>query len=668
MTPLQFTFLVLVTFTTNAIAASSDTATPRQDEVRSAPERIATDTRHTTMNGATFTIPAGWSIIAGRSTVILEPPELDTHIAIIDSAAADAAAAVGAAWKSYKPGAIRPLTIVNSSPARNGWDERQVFNYEVSPNERLFVRALALRSGSGWTVVIMDGGTATWEKRSASIILILQSLRAPGYQRESFAGRKSHPLDSASIAQLKQFVESSMQKLGIPGAAVALVDRGKIVFEGGFGVRELGKPPKVNANTLFMAASNTKALTTLLLAELVDEKKLRWDQPVTEVYPGFKLGDPDTTRQVLVKHLVCACTGLPRQDLESTFEFKDSTPATSLALLGTMKPTTRFGETFQYNNLMAAAAGYIGASLVYPTRELGAAYDEAMKKMIFDPLGMTSTTFDMARAQRGNHASPHGDDVDRNPAVGKMAFNYAVVPHRPAGGAWTSAHDLIRYVQLELALGNLPNGKRLVSPENIVARRMPQISVSESAIYGMGLMIDNTWGVPVVSHGGSMSGYKSDIYFLPDAGVGAVLLTNADNGQLLLRPFIRRLLEVIFDGKVEAAEDLAGQVSRHKAIGAKERKRLMVPADPIQVAKLSKRYKSTELGELTVLRDKSVTVFDFGEWKSAVASRINNDGTVSFIAIDPASPGSEFIVSERIGKRALIIRDRQHEYVFVEER
>src|SRR5262249_26297175 len=159
------------------------------------------------------------------------------------------------------------------------------------------------------------------------------------------------------------------------------------------------------------------------------------------------------------------------QDLEWLFEFRQATPASSLALLGTMQPTSRFGEVFQYSNLMASAAGYIGAYLYDSSRELGAAYDEAMQKKIFVPLGMKSTTFDMERAQKGNHARPHGEDVDGKPAVANMDFNYSIVPHRPAGGVWTSAHDLIRYVQLEVRRGKLPNGKQLVSEENLLARR-----------------------------------------------------------------------------------------------------------------------------------------------------------------------------------------------------
>jgi CubicO group peptidase (beta-lactamase class C family) len=95
-----------------------------------------------------------------------------------------------------------------------------------------------------------------------------------------------------------------------------------------------------------MIASNTKAMTTPMLAKLVDEKKLKWETPVTSLLPQFKLRDADTTRQVLVKHLICACTGLPRQDLEWIFQFKGVTPDGAMATLATVQPTSKFGEMF----------------------------------------------------------------------------------------------------------------------------------------------------------------------------------------------------------------------------------------------------------------------------------------------------------------------------------
>src|SRR5205814_7103851 len=220
-------------------------------------------------------------------------------------------------------------------------------------------------------------------------------------------------------------------------------------------------------------ASNTKGMTTLLLARLVDAQNLQWNQHVIQVYPEFKLGDPNTTRQVEVKQLVCACTCLPRQDLEWIFRFKTYTPASTFTLLATMQPTSRFGEVFQYSNLMAAAAGYIGASLTYPGKEPGAAYDEAMRTRVFEPLGMTNTTFDFSRALKGNVAQPHAEDVDGKLRRARMDLNESVVPVRPAGGVWTSAHDLSKDVQMELAKGVVPSGKRLVAEEKLLARRAP---------------------------------------------------------------------------------------------------------------------------------------------------------------------------------------------------
>jgi CubicO group peptidase (beta-lactamase class C family) len=629
-------------------------------------EVLSTDTPLATTSGTTFTAPSGWRVTSTASMKVLEPPEADSRLALVDVRAADATAAVAAGWASYRPGANRALRITTPQTAQNGWDERHVFNYETSPNERAVVYALAWRAGQDWTVTIVEASRSTFEKRNAGFALTVGSLRPKGYQREMFSGRKAHPLDAERIALIKDFVQDAMQKLGIPGVGLSLIDGGKVVFEGGLGVKTLGKPDPVDADTLFIAASNTKAMTTLLLAELIDEKKMRWDQPVTEVYPGFKLGNAETTRQVLVKHLVCACTGMPRQDFEWLFNYATATPASSMASLAAMQPTSRFGEVYQYSNVMAGAAGYVGAHVVRPNEELGAAYDEAMRSKVFGPLGMTRTTFDFATAMRDNFASPHGDDVDGKTHLARMDNNYSVVPLRPAGGMWTSVRDLSKYLQMELALGALPDRTRLVSNENLLERRKAQIQVGEDVAYGMGLIIDTHYGIPVVHHGGSLFGYKSDMMFLPDHGVGAVVLANADTGGFLTGLLRRRLLEVLFDGKPEAVEQLKVGVAQRAANIAKNRERLVVPADAAEVGKLAASYVSTELGALRVRTQDGATVFDFGNWRSAVASRRNDDGTTSFISIDPTISGFNFVVGQRDGKRALIVGDAQHEYAFVE--
>ncbi|CAN5254149.1 hypothetical protein BH10PSE1_BH10PSE1_22730 [soil metagenome] len=632
------------------------------------PVVLTADAPQTTGSGATLTAPAAWSVATSGALVTLTPPEPDTHIAIVDvGAATDGPDAVAKAWQVYQPGFARPVQLVTPRPARNGWDERQLVDYESSPNELVAVQAVALRAGSNWTVTILDATQATAEKRGAAIGLVLQSLRPAGYSRETFAGREAYPLDAARIEQMRAFVETSLAELGVPGAAFALYDHGQVVFEGGVGVKEVGKPDLVDAHTLFMVASNTKGMSTLLLAKLVDEGRLRWDEPVTDVYPAFRLGSEATTEKVLIRHLVCACTGLPRKDFDWIFNTPLDTPAsTTFTQLAATEPTSGFGEVFQYNNLMASAAGFIGGHLYHPDLEIGAAYDRAMQEQIFTPLGMTETTFDMTKAQAGNHASPHGDGILGGPQVATMGLNYAVEPYRPAGGAWSSAHDMILYVEDELRLGALPGGGRLVSQANLVARRTPGVPTGEDEFYGMGLEYNTVWGVPVVHHGGSMGGYKSDILFLPEAGVGAVILTNADNGQSLLRPFMRRLLEVLYDGKAEAATDVTGAAARSRAAMAELVSRLSVPpaAGPVQT--LASAYVNPDLGRLEVQRSDADVVFKFTSWESEVATRANDDGTISFITTDPTNEGFEFVVADRDGKRALITRDGQHEYVFTE--
>lgn len=631
-----------------------------------APERLAADTPMTTSAGTTFTAPSGWTVAARGNVTVLTPPEGDSRLAIVEVEAADAAAAAKAAWAAYRPAAPWPMKMTAPRAPKDGWEEIRVVEYETSPNERVTVFAIARRAGGLWNVAIVDAAEGTFEKRLAPFQLAFGSLRPKGYARERFAGKKPHALDAARVAEIRAFLEDGMRKLDVPGVAFSLVQDGKVVHVGGLGVKELGKPAKVDADTLFIAASNTKALATLLLAKLADEGKLAWDQPVTEVYPPFKLGNADTTRQVRVKHLVCACTGLPRQDLEWIFEYERETPETAMRLLGTMQPTSTFGEVFQYSNLMAAAAGFIGGRLSDPKAELGAAFDAAMRKKLLDPLGMKATTFDFGKALRGNHATPHGNDEDGKTHPAPVGLNYAIVPVRPAGGVWTSARDLTRYVQMELANGKLPDGRTLVSEANLLERRKPQVALGEDGWYGMGLMVDTRYGTPIVHHGGDMPGYHSDMMWLPEHGVGAVILTNADTGWRLRGPFLRRLLEVLFDGKPEAAADLAASAASWKAEVAKARERLVVPADPAEVAKLATRYRNPALGTVTVRRTGEQAVVDAGEWKSRVASRRNDDGTTSLITVSPCLEGIEFVVARKDGKRALVVRDAQHEYPFVE--
>jgi CubicO group peptidase (beta-lactamase class C family) len=651
--------LLLAQDQASSLPASSKSASAQTSE------RLSADTPQTTVLGNSFVAPKDWSIRVKGPATILEAPEGDSWVALIDVQAKDQDEALALAWQAYKPDAKWPLKVSNDLADRDGWSRRRSYDYQTSPNEKRGVSALVYYSGSSWTVVLEDMSDAVGEKRGGQLALIYGRLLPKGYTRETFAGKRANSLDQARIAQLSAFIDRGQKLLGVSGVALGLVQDGKVVFADGFGVKELGGTNKPDGDTLFMIASNTKALTTLLLAKLVDEHRITWDTPVTTLLPSFRLGDAETTRSVLVKHLICACTGMPRQDLEWIFNFSGMTPASEVALLGTMQPTSKFGELFQYSNLMAAAGGYTASYVIHPQMEFGAAYDSAMQSYVFDQLQMKATTFDLKRALSGNHASAHAPDFDGKPAMAMTAINDAAIPLRPAGGAWSSVRDMLQYVSMELANGKLPNGATYISKGPLLERRAPQVSIGKDTSYGMGLEVDTTYGIPVVHHGGDLIGYHSDMIWLPDQNVGAVILTNGDPGWVLRSRLRRKLLEVLFDGRREADALLEADAKDFFSSLAAERKLVTIPADSAESSKLARRYTNSRLGEITVSTSGASTIFDFGEWKSEVSSRKNPDGTISFITTVPGAIGFEFVVGSG-PKRTLTIRDAQHEYLFEE--
>jgi len=628
---------------------------------------VAVDTPGATNGGTTFTVPAAWSVTAHGSFVVLSPPDGNLQIALTDTQAPSADMAVASAWKAFEPGFKQPLQLSEPLQPRDGWENIQHFEYKVPPSERRIARAFARRANDRWLVMIYQGDMATREKWMTSILLVFDSLHPQRYQRENFAGKKARAIDAHVIQAMKDFVAIGMKQLGIPGVAFSLIDHDKIVYAGGLGVREWGKPEPVDADTRFIAASDTKALTTLLLAELVDENKLRWEERVTEAYPSFKFGDVKVTREVQIRHLVCQCSGMPAQDYDSEFRNRSMTPAALIRFLGTMQPTAPIGKVFVYSNLLPAAAGFIAGSIEEPSKELGAAYDDVMQEKVLDPLGMTRSTFEFDQAMQGNYARPHYSDVNGKLVVSPMTYTQSYGARRPAGGLWTTVHDLSQYVMMELADGVLPNGQRLVSKENLLQRRVPNIAIDSDQHYGMGLVIDTQWGITMVEHSGGRPGYASHMMWLPDYGIGAVILTNADDGAALLDPFARKLLEQVFDGKPEADRQLQA-AAMHKEISARAfRQSLQIPADRSASSSLATKYHNDALGDLVVNRSSGNLDFQFDEWHSLVASRVNGDGSTSFITLGEDMADAEFLAGKQHGKRTLTLNDGVREYVFVEQ-
>lgn len=654
---------------TALLAALSACAAPSGPSSTSAVAAVSAEASRadrtvTLSSGATVKVAVDWTVTAAPDGVVLVDPEKRLRIDLVEvDATGGLGEALPRAWARRHPGFDRQELAVSDLPGRRGWEQFRSSTYKTSPEESRQVWAYGARKGPLAVVVLGDGPLASVQRRWSQVAIVQDSLRAAGDVRESYRGRTPRRLDAARVAELRAFIERAREVADVPGMSVVVFDTNATVIEEGFGVRERGRPEPVTADTLYVIASNTKPLTTLLLARLVDEGRFGWDTPVTTIDPRFRLADPEVTRRLLVKHLVCACTGLPRQDFEWLFTFDRSSPQGQLDVLATMKPTTEFGELYQYSNPLASAAGYIGARLVKADVEIGRAYDEIMREKVFRPLGMSRTTFSFPEALATDHASPHSWDLSLRNVPIEMALNHSVIPIRPAGGAWSSVRDYARYVRLELARGRLPDGSTFVSEKSLLARRVPQVRVSEEAWYGMGLFLQDVKDVRVMSHGGAMFGFKSNFFFAPEAGVGGVVLTNADSGGRVARAVMRRTLELVYDGKPEAEEDLRAGVGETEAYLKGEQRDWTLPPDPAQVKRLAGAYRNAALGDIVVRPGRDELVFQFGAWQSRIATRRNPDGTTSFVSIDAGVRGFEFDAPAASGPYPrLQLRDSQHTY------
>ena len=442
--------LLLVLSMASPIHVAAQTASPP-------PTPLTADTSET-LSGVTFTAPKDWSEKRTDTMTILSAPENARIIIVHVGAASDAKAAVAGAWKLLDPTFARKVEIAEPSATNHGWDERAEISYVTSPDEHRVIVAEAYRKDASWTVLLADGSASAFEKRGTAIGMVVASVQPEGYVGETFVGKTANRLTRARVKELIAFVKTGMADLHVPGVGLALIDHGKIVYEGGLGVRTMGSAAPVDKNTLFM-------------------------EPVTQAFPTFRLGSPATTAKISIADLVCACTGVPRKDYDWLLGAtpKDG-PERTFKLLAESEPTSKYGELFQYGNTMASAAGYIAGDLEYPNLSLGSAYDTAMlQQLVFNPLGMSHTTFDMNRAFASDHASPHDQDIDGTMHVLGQTMNQLVIPFRPAGAEWSSPHDMIQYVQNELTEGILPNGERFVSQVNLLQRRMHTVAVGAPA-------------------------------------------------------------------------------------------------------------------------------------------------------------------------------------------
>src|SRR5437899_6839898 len=246
------------------------------------------------------------------------------------------------------------------------------------------------------------------------------------------------------------YVARGVDRLQTPGAAIAVVKDGRVLFAKGYGVRTLGDTARVDAHTLFQIASNTKAFTTAALALLADEGKLSWDDPVTKFLPGFQLYDPYVTRELTVRDLVTHRSGLGLGAGDLLWFHSSYNRAEIAYRIRFARPVSSFRSAYAYDNVL-----YIVAGEIFPA-VAAQSWDDFVRNRIFAPLGMTEsgTTTAFFTSSR-NAATPHGVE-DGKLQVGPLD---SVEHISPAGGIASNVTDLARWLVCRLDSGRYSGGR-----------------------------------------------------------------------------------------------------------------------------------------------------------------------------------------------------------------
>lgn len=334
---------------------------------------------------------------------------------------------------------------------------------------------------------------------------------------------------ATSLQQLDRYMEEARTTWRIPGMSVAIIKDDKVVLARGYGLRELGKPEKVDEDTLFAIASNTKAFTAAALAALVDEGKLSWDDPVRKHLPWFRIYSPFVAEEIRVRDLLCHRSGLGTYSGDLLWYLTPYSRAEVVQRAGLLPAAGPFRAHYGYSNIMYIAAGEVLAAVS------GTGWDEFIAARILQPLGMGRTVSSVKQLSgKGNVASPHAD-FDGELRVFPWASWDAMAA---GGGIISSASDMARWLRLQLNRGAL-DGSRVFSEREsrnmwTVHTPLPVGRESEQRHpsthfrgYGLGWNLFDYLGEKVVSHGGAYDGMYSRTAMVPARGLGMVILTNS---------------------------------------------------------------------------------------------------------------------------------------------
>ncbi|HVU14223.1 MAG TPA: serine hydrolase domain-containing protein [Phototrophicaceae bacterium] len=361
---------------------------------------------------------------------------------------------------------------------------------------------------------------------------------------------------------LAGFVEAERQRLRIPGAALGIIYEGE-TYTQGFGVTSVDNPLLVDADTLFQIGSISKTFAGTAAMRLVEQGKLDLDAPIRTYLPDLRLSSADLTAQVTLRHLFTHTSGWSG-DYFDDFGNGDDALARYVAQMDTLPQLTPLGTLWSYNN-----AGFNLAGRVIEV-VMGKTYEDAIKELIFDPLGMTQTSFFPAEVMTYRfsvgHYSGAAPTVARPWPIARCS--------NPAGAIASTANDMLRYARFHLSGGLTDSGERLLQQQTVDTMRSALFPAGNWAdAVGVTFYLRDVNGTTTVGHGGSTNGFRASLEMVPARAFALISLTNGDSGSILNEKATDWALEHFLGAKAPeptpltlSDDELAAYAGKYEAI------------------------------------------------------------------------------------------------------
>jgi CubicO group peptidase (beta-lactamase class C family) len=369
------------------------------------------------------------------------------------------------------------------------------------------------------------------------------------------------------LKDLDAYYEQALDDWNVPGMAVAIVKDGEIIFSKGYGTLNVNTGEKVDGNSLFAIASNTKAFTATALAILVDEGKINWTDRVRDYLPWFELYDPYVSDNFTIRDLLTHRSGLKTFSGDLIWYGTKLSREEVVRNAKYLEPTFGFRGGWGYSNIMYIAAGLIIEEVT------GQSWDEFIKDRILDPLHM-DRTISSTKLLPGveNVSSPHNDFEDGLITIEWLNWDNVA----PAGSIISSANDVSKWLIFNMNKGVTPEGDTLVSawrfeemwtavnPQSISTWSKRNWPSTHFKAYGLGWAMFDYHGRKILGHGGGYDGFISNTTFVPEEGLGMVFLTNKNTS--LYYPLKFKTLDVMLDAEEETdwSADFLAMIEQRK--------------------------------------------------------------------------------------------------------